>query len=162
MSTLHKLIFKDIIDFKQLLNPNKRILGFDYGTARIGCAVSDYSGKIALAVKLFDHKNKFNSKVLDEIITEYDIGGLVVGYPFQMDGLEGKSCALIDKFIANFLIAKNLPIFLQDERLSSFTVNKGMKQLNFDVKKRLNSLDIASATYLLQIVLDKLNLEYAL
>ena len=80
----------DIKDFKQRLKPYKSIIGFDYGTKRLGIAVSDLLLMVATPYKILQRREE--SKDIEEIlaiIKEKEACGLVFGLQ-QMDGTEGE------------------------------------------------------------------------
>ena len=151
------MIFFDIIEFKKHLKLNYRVMGLDIGRVRIGCAVSDEQKSLSSGYSMFNlKKQKFNSLLIEEIINKEKIHGIVVGYPLQMDGERGDSCQMVDKFIQKYLSKIAHPIFMQDERLSSSAVNRVFREMELNRKQQSNLCDKASASYILQIVLDKL------
>ena len=115
----------DIKTFKKTLTPYKAILGIDYGSKRMGLAVSDLLLTIATSYKILYRKDiSADLEELKKIIKEKEIGAIVMGLPLQMDGTEGE----IAKEVKNFakLLEENLllPVFLWDERLTSSAVEK--------------------------------------
>ena len=73
-----------------------------------------------------------------------------------MDGDSGSACEMVDKFIKKYLLPLNQPIYLQDERLSSSAVNRYFQEMDLTRKQQAAINDKAAASYILQIVLDKL------
>jgi putative holliday junction resolvase len=150
-------MFFDIIKFKQSLKPDFRVMGLDVGGVRIGCALSDKGQFLATGTKTFNlKKEKISSAVFADLCQKEQVYGIVVGYPIQMDGLPGKACEMVDKFIEKYLKPLNQPIFLQDERLSSSAVSRFLKEMQVDKQKQQGLTDKAAASYILQTVLDKL------
>lgn len=156
------MIIFDINEFRKLLKNNFRLLGLDVGKVRIGSSLSDEGKIIAGSYKLFNlKKEKLKISNLQTIINKEKIYGIIVGYPLQMDGERGESCFMVDKFIQKYLLSLNQPIFLQDERLSTVAVGKYMKEMGLNRKQQSEKNDVASACYILQNVLDKLdNIKY--
>lgn len=151
------MIFFDIAEFNNLLRPEYPLMGLDIGKVRIGCAISDSQKFLATPYRLFDlKKQKFSFLMLEDIIREKNTYGIIVGYPLQMDGNSGESCLMVDKFIQKYLSKLKQPIFLQDERLSSSAVNRFLQEMDINRKKQTSLIDKASASYILQMVLDKL------
>ncbi len=151
------MLYLNISDFKNQLKSNHRILCLDVGTVKIGCALSDKRRIIATGHSVFNlKKQKFTSKILQDIIDSEEVYGIVVGYPLQMDGMEGKSCVMVDKFITKYIISLNQPIFLQDERLSTSAVNRYFKQMELNRKQQEALNDKAAASYILQSTLERL------
>lgn len=106
------------------------LLGMDVGKKTIGLSISESSQNIAMPLRTIERK-KFSKdiKLLEDVIREYDIGGYVIGYPFHMDGGEGRKCQSIRDFALEFeaqlspeLKGEGLWIALWDERLSTASV----------------------------------------
>lgn len=153
------MIFFDIINFSEMLKPRHRLLGLDVGKVRIGYAFSDLDKFLATGKDVFNlKKEKISSNIFAKICEDNQIFGIVVGHPLQMDGERGDSCKMVDEFIKKYLIALNQPIYLQDERLSSSAVNRYLKEMSLTRKQQVGLTDKASASYILQMALDKLSL----
>lgn len=149
----------DIKEFKSKLIPYKAILGIDYGTKRMGIAVSDLLLTIASAYKILYRKNiSTDLEELKKIIQEKEIGAIVMGYPLLMNGTEGELALEVKKFKTILEEHFNLPIFLWDERLSSSAVeNFLIKEVDLSRSKRAKVLDASAASYILQGALDALS-----
>ncbi len=143
-------------EFKNLLPARKAILGIDYGSKRMGVAVSDLSCTIATSYKIIYRKNIDNDLAeLNRIITEKEIGGIVMGLPLQMNGVEGDIATEVRKFAEVLKEKIGLPILLWDERLSSSAMeNFLIKEVDLSRKKRAKVLDATAAAYILQGALD--------
>ena len=151
------MIFADINEFKNSLKKHHRLLGFDVGGVRIGCALSDKGKIIAGGFEVINlKKQKFTIDYLKAIVEKQEVYGIVVGYPLQMDGFHGSSCAMVDEFVKKYLLPLGQPIFLQDERLSTSVVTKALKEMGLNREKQSLQNDKAAASYILQAVLDKL------
>ena len=148
----------NIKEFKQKLPQKKAILGIDYGSKRMGLAVSDLSLTIATAYKILYRKEM--SKDLDElqkIIKEKEVGAIVMGLPLQMNGEKGQIAEEVQRFAGTLGDTFNLPIFLWDERLSSSAMESFLiKEVDLSRKKRAKVLDASAAAYILQGALDAL------
>jgi len=140
-----------LTDFKKKLKPNTALIGIDYGAVRIGVAVSDTRQVLASPLKII-HK----IIELDDIVHTRNIGGFVIGMPFQPDGSEGKTAHQVRLF-ANRLIEKYaLPVLFIDERHSSVdTTDRLQTDLGLNTKKIKQNLDAVVAAFLLQSVLDQ-------
>jgi putative Holliday junction resolvase len=151
------MIYFDIIQFKDCLKPDYRLLGLDVGQVRIGCALSDPRRILASPYTMFDlKKQKFTLAQLSAIIEKEQAYGIAVGYPLQMNGEAGKACEMVNKFIKKYLLPLNQPIFMQDERLSTSAVNRFFKEMELTRKQQAAIGDKAAASYILQMALDKL------
>ena len=148
----------DIKEFKQQLPAKKAILGIDYGSKRMGLAVSDLSLMIATSYKILYRKELSQDLVeLKKIISEKEIGAVVMGLPLQMNGVEGAIAEEVRRFASLLNENFNLPILLWDERLSSSAVeNFLIKEVDLSRKKRAKVLDASAAAYILQGALDAL------
>lgn len=141
-----------LADFKKNLKPGTALIGIDYGAVRIGVAVSDTRRVLASPLKII-HK----LAELDDIVCSRNIGGFVIGMPFQPDGSEGKTAHQVRLF-ANRLVEKYaLPVLFVDERHSSVDATDRLQtDLGLNTKKIKQNLDAVVAAFLLQSVLDQL------
>jgi len=148
----------NIAEFKQVLPPKKAIIGFDYGSKRLGVAVSDLSLTIASSYKIIDRQSW--DKDLAEIkkaIADKEIGAMVFGLPLQMNGQEGEAATEVRKFAGKLSEAIGLPCYFWDERLSSSAMeNFLIKEADMSRSKRKKVLDSSAASYILQGFLDAL------
>jgi len=146
----------NIKEFKQILPPKKAILGIDYGSKRMGLAVSDLSLTIATSYKIL-YRKELNQDLeeLSKIIKEKEIGAIVMGLPLQMNGAEGEIATEVRRFAQVLIDNFKLPLFLWDERLSSSAAESFLiKEVDLSRKKRAKVLDATAAAYILQGALD--------
>ena len=148
----------NIKEFKALIPQRKAVLGIDYGSKRMGLAVSDLSYTIATSYKILYRRNiKQDLEELSQIIKEKEIGAIIMGLPLQMNGQEGETAEAVRKFSDKLTERFNLPIFLWDERLSSSAVERFLiGEVDLSRKKRAKILDASAAAYILQGALDAL------
>ena len=148
----------NIKQFKTTLPHRKAILGIDYGSKRMGLAVSDLSCLIATSYKILYRRSlEADLADLENIIKEKEIGAIAMGLPLQMNGTEGEIAAEVRKFAIVLEERFSLPILLWDERLSSSAVESFLiKEVDLSRKKRAKVLDASAAAYILQGVLDAL------
>lgn len=148
----------NIKEFKKQLPQRKAILGIDYGSKRMGLAVSDLSCTIATSYKiLYRRTNEADLADLKNIIADKEIGAVVMGLPLQMNGEEGEIALEVRKFATLLEETFSLPIFFWDERLSSSAMeNFLIKEVDLSRKKRAKVLDASAAAYILQGALDAL------
>ena len=142
-----------------LLNilPKKRLLGIDHGRKTLGIAVSNSDWTIATAVSTIK-RNKLKSDIqqLISIFDQYEITGLVMGWPLNMDGSVGPRCDSVRDFTISLLSIVDLPVLLQDERLSTMAVERPMINEDLSRKKRKLRKDYLAASWILQTALDGL------
>ena len=144
-----------IDEFKIKLSSGSRLLGIDLGTKRIGIAISDYNQKIATPLQTLDKSKQ--GKLIDElenIITEYEIKGIIIGNPINMDGTYGKSSQSAKDIAINISNKIDIPVSLWDERLSTVGAFNLSSELDINVSKREKDIDKFAAAFILQGALD--------
>lgn len=148
----------NLIEFKSQLKSYKALIGFDYGSKRLGVAVSDLLLMTATPYKIINRSDwSADLSEIKKIITEKEVGGIVYGLPLQMNGEEGETAIEVRKFAQRLAQEIKLPYFFWDERLSSAAVENVMiKEADLSRAKRKKSLDAGAAAYILQGVLDAL------
>ncbi len=135
----------------------KRIVGIDFGLARIGVALSDPSKIIASPIKTIQNKKKLEETVKDllEALKDYSIEEIVVGMPYRLNGKLGFSADEVLHFIEELKKQTDLPIKTWDERLTTTQTERVMKSAKLSRKKRAKVIDAACATLILQSYLDQ-------
>ena len=148
-----------IREFKEQLKNYKALIGIDYGSKRIGIAVSDLLRMVATSYKIIQQKTP--EQAIDEIIAiikEKEACGIVIGLPLQMNGEEGETAVAVRAFAAKLQEKTNLPILFWDERLSSSAAERFLiKDFDLSRAKRKKVLDSTAAAYILQGALDALS-----
>jgi len=148
----------DITEFKQHLKPYTGIIGFDYGSKRLGVAVSDLLQNIATAHSII-YRQTWEQDVIaiKKIITDKEIKAIVYGLPLQMNGEEGETAKEVRAFAEKLDKELHLPYTFWDERLSSSAMEKFLiKEIDMSRNKRKQKLDASAAAYILQGALDRL------
>ena len=144
-----------INEFKNKLSSGSRLLGIDLGTKRIGIAISDYNQKIATPLQtLVNSKQSKLINALESIIAEYDIRGIIIGNPINMDGTYGKSSQSAKDIAINISNKIDIPVSLWDERLSTVGAFNLSSELDINVSKREKDIDKFAAAFILQGALD--------
>ena len=144
-----------IDEFKIKLSSGSRLLGIDLGTKRIGIAISDYNQKVATPLQTLD--NSKQGKLIDaleSIIVEYDIRGIIIGNPINMDGTYGRSSQSAKDIAINISNKIDIPVSLWDERLSTVGAFNLSSELDINVSKREKDIDKFAAAFILQGALD--------
>ena len=136
-----------------------RILGLDYGDKTIGVAVSDPFGWTAQGVCVLRRRNeaglKANLSELAEIIEQYEVERIVLGYPKNMNNTEGPRCEKTRDFQKRLLKRfPKLPVTLWDERMSTMAAERTLLEANLSRQKRGQVIDKAAAVFILQGYLD--------
>ena len=148
----------NIREFKAALPEKKALIGFDYGSHRLGVAVSDLSRTVASSHTIILRQSmEKDTDAVRRIIEEKEIGGMVFGLPLQMDGTEGATAAEVRTFAGVLAKKFSLPVAFWDERLSSSAAeNFLIREADLSRKKRKKVLDASAAAYILQGFLDAL------
>ena len=151
------MIYDDTADFIAALPPMQALIGLDLGEKTIGVAVSDSFQSVATPLETVRRK-KFglDAARLAEIIAKRRIGGLVLGLPRNMDGSEGPRCQSTRAFARNFDRLTPLPITYWDERLSTVAAERALLEADTTRKRRAEVIDHVAAGYILQGLLDRL------
>lgn len=135
-----------------------RVLGIDYGEARTGLAITDSLNITAQGLETIYNKSsdKVILKRIDELLQQYDIGTIVVGFPINMNGTKSKRTEDTEKFIHKLKCKyNNLKIESVDERLTTVAAHKTMNFLEVNKHKKKDIVDTISAVYILEIYLGK-------
>jgi len=137
------------------LTKQKRILCIDFGDKRIGIAISDEFGLTAQPHKVIERKNaSFDFSIILDIIDSFQIGEIIVGMPFNMNGSIGPQAQKVLTFIDKLKDKVQIPINQWDERLSSCAAEKTLIEANVKRRKRKKIIDKMAAQYILQGYLD--------
>ena len=134
-----------------------RYLGLDLGSRTLGIAISDLTGVIATSYKIIRHNEEYN-KLVDEIlkiVTEEKISSIVLGLPKNMDNTIGYKGELSISFKKKLEKKIQIPIYLQDERLTTKEAESILIKNDTSRKKRKKVIDSLAATIILQSFLDK-------
>lgn len=139
-----------------------RIIGIDYGLARLGIALSDEQKIIAIPMMTLTSEKRMENtvaKILDELkkhaaTHHYSIQEIVVGMPLLMSGKKGLLADEVNHFIEHLKKHTDVPIHTWDERLSSVQAERSLREGNLTRKRRSNLVDPVAATIILQSYLD--------
>lgn len=134
-----------------------RILGIDYGSKRIGIAISDPLGITAQGVAVIGKGEIFEQDIneLKRIIKKYGgIDEIVVGLPKTMAGAIGEQAKIVLVFVEALKKEFKLNISTWDERLTTVEAEKTLISAGLSREKRKKVIDKSAATYILQSYLD--------
>lgn len=136
----------------------QRLLGLDVGAKTIGIALSDV-GHIIASPTTTIRRTKFRADVaeLKALVEEHEIGALIIGMPFNMDGTEGPRCQSVRQFAVNVLEVIDIPAALWDERLSTVTAERALLEADMSRKRRAEVIDKMAAAVILQSALDMMS-----
>jgi putative Holliday junction resolvase len=132
-----------------------RVLGVDYGTVRIGLAVSDPERKIAFPLTTLSRRSRdSDAAAFRDLIEAEEIGRIVVGLPVHLDGREGQKAQEARAFGQWLAGVTGLPIVFWDERFTTVEAESALWSAGLTSKKRKARRDRVAAQILLQAFLD--------
>ncbi len=134
-----------------------RYLGLDLGSRTLGVAVSDKTGLIATKVDTIRHNEEYD-KLLDEvesIVNDLEANAIVLGFPKNMNNTIGPKAELSLKFKKMLEDKLNIPVYLQDERLSTKSAIDTLITGDVSRRDRKKVVDGVAATIILQTYLDR-------
>jgi putative pre-16S rRNA nuclease len=133
------------------VNSSGRILAIDYGSRRMGLAVSDALGITAQGLDTLERKNKRSDFArLERTIREYQVKEIVLGNPLRMSGEEGTQARKVAEFAEELRRRFGLPVQLWDERLTSSEANRLLREAEVSLHRRTQAVDRMAATLILQ------------
>tara|TARA_B100000212_G_scaffold127631_1_gene95743 strand:+ start:526 stop:936 length:411 start_codon:yes stop_codon:yes gene_type:complete len=131
-----------------------RVLGVDYGSSRVGLALSDPQKIIASPLHtLINNGNDRLKKKLLELIKEKNVEYIVIGLPIGLKGQETSQTKIVREF-AEEIRSLALPVYFQDERLSSLSAKKSLIEQNVKTGHNKSFIDSTAAAIFLQQFLD--------
>ena len=134
-----------------------RYLGLDLGSRTLGIALSDQTGLIASNYGVIRHKEEY-SRLVNEVtllVDKLKVEAIVLGFPKNMNNSIGPKGELSIKFKKKLEKKLSIPIYLQDERLSTKSATDMLILGNVSRKSRKKVVDGVAATIILQSYLDK-------
>lgn len=136
-----------------------RIMGVDYGDRRIGIAVSDPFGWTAQGVETIHWRGNVQTVVnrIGQLIEQYNVEKIVVGYPKNMDGTIGFRGEKTIEFIDILKKETDVQIIKWDERLTTVAANRVMREVGMKGTRKKRVIDQIAAMYILQGYLDSIN-----
>ncbi|MCR5545311.1 MAG: Holliday junction resolvase RuvX [Lachnospiraceae bacterium] len=135
-----------------------RVLGLDFGSKTVGVAVSDPLFLTAQGVEIIRREKESKLRKtyarIRELIDEYEITSIVLGYPKNLNGTEGDRCEKTTAFKEELEKKFNLPVILWDERLTTVSADNIMMESGIRREHRKEYVDEIAAMLILQGYLD--------
>lgn len=128
-----------------------RILALDLGAKRIGVAVSDELQMTARGVSVFTRET--TEKLLaavQKLIEDFDAAALVIGLPLNFDGTESAGAIEARKIADYFTKHLSIPVYLQDERLTSREAEENLREQGYNQKEIKKLVDREAAAIILR------------
>lgn len=138
-----------------------RIMGLDYGSVTVGVAISDALLLTAQGIEVIrrNDENKLRKTYarIEQLVEEYDVDRIVVGYPKNMNNTIGERAIKSEEFARTLERRTGLPVVLFDERLSTVSAHNAMIEGNMRREKRAKIVDKIAAVFILQTYLDSIH-----
>ena len=127
-----------------------RVLAIDIGSKRVGLAISD---EMRLSVRTLPALPRTSWKrllgSLADLCEKFDVRSIVLGLPLRLDGSEGDAALEARRVGRNLELSLKLPLFLQDERLTSKTAESSLRSRGLDVSEVAERVDSEAALIIL-------------
>jgi putative Holliday junction resolvase len=137
--------------------PEGRIIALDPGTKRVGIAVCD---ELQMTVRPlpFIERHSWKRLLIDvlDTLTEFDAKALVIGLPYNFDGSESEMSAEARQMAAKFELSLEMPVFLQDERATSYEAKGRLWNAGVSRKATRRRVDSEAAAIILEDFLDRM------
>ncbi len=131
--------------------PGRRLLALDLGSRRVGVAVSDESWLAVRPLKALERGSwKRLLREVSELAGSFDAQALVLGLPLMMDGSEGPKAEEARRLAHNFQLSLDIPVFLQDERLSSLEAESSLREAGHTERSLRREVDAQAAAIILK------------
>lgn len=136
-----------------------RIMGLDYGSVTVGVAISDALLVTAQGIEVIRRKqeNKLRQTLarIDELVKEYEVNLIVLGYPKNMNNTVGERGEKSEEFAEMLRKRTGLEVILWDERLTTVSAHNAMIEGNMRREDRAKIVDKVAAVLILQGYLDR-------
>jgi len=135
----------------------KRVLALDYGTKRIGVALSDELGWTAQPLETLNRRSLDRDIAhIASLVGTHEVRQVLLGFPIQLDGREGPAVQAMREFHARLEQGVPVPVILWDERLTTKSAEDLLIAADVSRKKRKGVVDRIAASILLQSYLASL------
>jgi putative Holliday junction resolvase len=136
------------------MKPGRRV-AFDFGDVRIGVAVTDASGILASPLKFIPNVEESVVRDLQELYDEYDPLYTVIGFPLHLSGEASTKSESVSEFATRISEISKAPIYLIDERLTSVSANRTLREAGLNSKTAKSEIDSMAATAILDSALNQ-------
>jgi putative holliday junction resolvase len=131
-----------------------RVLGLDLGDARIGVAISDDARRMAVPLGTVRTGAPADVRAIADLVREHGVTLVVVGHPLLLSGKAGERAHHAERFAAALTGLLDVPVLLQDERLSTVEAERALRETGASGRDRRRAVDRSAATVILQAWLD--------
>ena len=131
-----------------------RRIAFDYGDVRIGVAVSDPDSILSSPLTTLKATDKNLLKQITEILTEIDPVTIYVGRPALLSGNDGSATGKASEFVEQVRTLTPVPVEMIDERMSTISAARNLRDSGRNAKDSKDAIDMASAVAILEFALE--------
>ncbi len=131
-----------------------RVLALDVGDKRVGVAISDLTQFLARSLKVIQRAPLDDFAAVTRLVEEYQVERVVVGYPRSLDGTVGEQAEKVERYAEGLAKALDVPVVLWDERFSTVSAERLMREAGLRGKKKRERIDAVAAAVILQDYLD--------
>jgi putative Holliday junction resolvase len=130
-----------------------RRIAFDYGDARIGVAASDQDSILVSPITTLATSSRNLFKQIAEIFDEVDPIAVYVGKPTNLNGVDSTATTKVLNFVEDLKKITEIPIRLVDERMSTVSASRSLREAGLDSKKSKSIIDMAAAVAILEFAI---------
>ncbi len=134
------------------MTADERVLAIDYGERRVGMAVSDPTYGYVRGLPTIDRRELTASlfEAIADVVGEEEIGRIVIGIPYTLEGTEGKAARQVRSFAGDLANQIDIPIDEWDERLTSEAARRALREAGHDERAIRTKVDQLSAVLMLE------------
>ncbi|MHC4337673.1 MAG: Holliday junction resolvase RuvX [Planctomycetota bacterium] len=131
-----------------------RYLAIDYGVKHTGLAICDAAETVASPLTVIEGQKDLLRKIKDAVEAE-NVEAIVLGLPLNMDDTVGSQAKLVFQFGEQLEKVLDIPVYFQDERLSTFGADEKLAAAELSIKKKKKRLDAIAAAEILEAFLEQ-------
>lgn len=138
-----------------------RTMGLDYGSKTVGVAISDALGITAQGIEIVRRESETKLRKtlarIEELVKEYEVSKIVLGYPKNMDNSVGERAIKSEEFKEMLGRRTGVEVILWDERLTTVAAHRAMSEAGIKKENRGQYVDQIAAIFILQGYLDSVS-----
>jgi putative Holliday junction resolvase len=131
-----------------------RRIAFDYGDVRIGVAVSDSDSILSSPLTTLKATDRNLNQLISQIFSEIDPVAIYVGRPALLSGKDGSASEKASEFVAQLATITTIPIEMIDERMSTISAARNLRDAGRNAKESKDSIDMAAAVAILDFAIE--------
>ncbi len=132
------------------------VLGIDFGSKRIGLAISDVQGDFAFPLETLHRKALAQDlRAIKKLVNEREVQAIVVGLPLHMSGQAGPEAEAAKRFAGRLAEDLSIPVDMMDERLTTAEAQRVLRAGGTSGSKRRQKVDAVAASIILRVYLEK-------